>query len=96
MAASYGSTFNKGAPTNTPITCRFFPNCSNVQCTFYHPKPCRFGIKCMNKPTCSFYHPSVPSKSQLTWTSANKQSSVHISQRRFDAGAAESLPVSVD
>ncbi|XP_061173025.1 zinc finger CCCH domain-containing protein 14-like [Saccostrea echinata] len=95
MAASYGSSFNKAPTPNTPITCRFFPNCSNVQCTFYHPKPCRFGIKCMNKPTCTFYHPSVPSKSQLTWTSTSKRSSIHISQRQFDAGAAESLPVSL-
>lgn len=91
VAATYGPAFKRAAPTSTPMVCRFFPNCSNVQCTFYHPKPCRFGMQCMNKSVCTFYHPAVPSKSQLKWSATSKQASTHISQRQFDAGVAESL-----
>uniref|UniRef100_K1PND8 Zinc finger CCCH domain-containing protein 14 n=1 Tax=Magallana gigas TaxID=29159 RepID=K1PND8_MAGGI len=78
VAATYGPAFKRAAPTSTPMVCRFFPNCSNVQCTFYHPKPCRFGMQCMNKSVCTFYHPAVPSKSQLKWSATSKQASTHI------------------
>ncbi|XP_063915164.1 zinc finger CCCH domain-containing protein 14-like isoform X2 [Zophobas morio] len=50
-------------------TCKFFPNCANVNCTFYHPKPCKFGKYCKNQAECNFSHTFVPNKSSLTWRS---------------------------
>ncbi|XP_025831766.1 zinc finger CCCH domain-containing protein 14 [Agrilus planipennis] len=47
--------------------CKFFPNCSNAHCTFYHPRPCRFGKFCKNKSECNFLHSPVPPKQSLTW-----------------------------
>ena len=41
-------------------------------------QPCRFGMQCMNKSSCTFFHPPVPSKSQLKWTAISKQTSTHI------------------
>ena len=45
---------------------------------YFYFQPCRFGMQCMNKSTCTFYHPPVPSKSQLKWTAISKQTSTHI------------------
>ncbi|XP_050344088.1 zinc finger CCCH domain-containing protein 14 [Nymphalis io] len=45
-----------------PSMCRFYPNCVNPTCHYYHPKPCRFGKACTNKLECNFYHNDVPSK----------------------------------
>lgn len=44
--------------TNTPMPalCRFHPKCINALCTFYHPKPCRFGRNCVNRTECNFWH----------------------------------------
>ncbi|KAK7098921.1 zinc finger CCCH domain-containing protein 14-like [Littorina saxatilis] len=51
-----------------PPQCKFFPACSNLSCPFFHPKPCRFGLTCKNREKgCPFYHPSLPSRKQLTW-----------------------------
>lgn len=55
--------------------CRFFPNCTNMSCPFTHPKPCRYGIGCMNKSSCTFFHPPLPGKDKLKWSSAAKQDS---------------------
>jgi hypothetical protein len=56
--------------TGQPMqTCKFFPNCANVNCTFYHPKPCKFGKYCKNQGECNFSHTFVPNKSSLTWRS---------------------------
>ncbi|CAH2041307.1 unnamed protein product, partial [Iphiclides podalirius] len=41
--------------------CKFYPNCVNPACHFYHPKPCRYGKACVNKLECNFYHNDVPS-----------------------------------
>lgn len=42
--------------------CKYYPNCANAACHFYHPKPCRYGKMCVNKLECNFYHIDVPSK----------------------------------
>ncbi|XP_053398654.1 zinc finger CCCH domain-containing protein 14-like [Mercenaria mercenaria] len=55
--------------------CRFFPNCRNMACPFTHPKPCRYGIGCMSKSTCTFYHPPLPGADKLKWSSAKKKES---------------------
>ncbi|KAK3093641.1 hypothetical protein FSP39_018338 [Pinctada imbricata] len=52
--------------------CRFYPNCTNMNCTFIHPMPCKFGISCLNKNQCKFYHAPLPTKDKLTWTAAGK------------------------
>ncbi|KAL4715622.1 hypothetical protein ACJJTC_006201 [Scirpophaga incertulas] len=39
--------------------CKFYPNCVNPGCSFYHPKPCRYGVACLNKIECNFYHAEV-------------------------------------
>lgn len=49
------------------IKCRFFPKCTNMNCPYNHPKPCRYGISCASKATCTFSHPALPSKDQLKW-----------------------------
>ncbi|XP_045499612.1 zinc finger CCCH domain-containing protein 14 [Colias croceus] len=43
-----------------PSMCKYYPNCANPACHFYHPKPCRFGKACANKLECNFYHNDVP------------------------------------
>lgn len=63
-----------------PTLCRFYPNCSNTLCEFYHPKPCKYGKNCTNKIECGFYHydlptvpnasAAVPSKSKLKWVAS--------------------------
>ncbi|CAH0400211.1 unnamed protein product [Chilo suppressalis] len=40
--------------------CKFYPNCVNPACLFYHPKPCRYGPNCLNKLECNFYHSDLP------------------------------------
>ncbi|XP_049700538.2 zinc finger CCCH domain-containing protein 14 [Helicoverpa armigera] len=45
-----------------PNMCKFYPNCVNPACHFYHPKPCRYGKSCVNKLECNFYHADVPAK----------------------------------
>ncbi|XP_075233064.1 nuclear polyadenosine RNA-binding 2 isoform X2 [Lycorma delicatula] len=47
--------------------CRFYPNCSNLNCQFYHPKPCRFGRYCTKK-DCTFDHKKGPTKDKHKWT----------------------------
>lgn len=51
----------------TPTMCKYYPNCSNTQCTFFHPKACRFGRNCMNKNECNFYHHEIPSSNKFKW-----------------------------
>lgn len=77
------------------LNCKFYPNCRNMSCPFNHPKPCRYGLACMNKTSCTFYHPTVPTKDKLTWTAQKPPSQQHISERKFDAGDAKSIPTSV-
>ncbi|KAH8386005.1 hypothetical protein KR200_012233 [Drosophila serrata] len=48
--------------TTATTMCKYYPNCSKMGCTFYHPKPCRFGKNCVNKLECIFYHPEMQSK----------------------------------
>ncbi|XP_017113704.1 zinc finger CCCH domain-containing protein 14 [Drosophila elegans] len=48
--------------TTATTMCKYYPNCSKLGCTFYHPKPCRFGKNCVNKLECIFYHPEMQSK----------------------------------
>ncbi|KAJ8308484.1 hypothetical protein KUTeg_013358, partial [Tegillarca granosa] len=62
--------------------CKFWPACNipslNMSCPFNHPKPCRYGLACMNKTSCTFYHPTVPTKDKLTWTAQKPPSQQHI------------------
>ncbi|KAL3265442.1 hypothetical protein HHI36_009645 [Cryptolaemus montrouzieri] len=43
-------------------TCKFFPKCSNINCSFYHPKPCKFGKYCKNQSVCNYVHNTLPKK----------------------------------
>ncbi|XP_045525564.1 zinc finger CCCH domain-containing protein 14 isoform X2 [Pieris brassicae] len=52
----------KSVPSSIPNLCKFYPNCANPSCHFYHPKPCRFGKACANRLECNFYHADVPGK----------------------------------
>ncbi|XP_044749183.1 zinc finger CCCH domain-containing protein 14 [Coccinella septempunctata] len=49
--------------------CKFFPQCMNMNCIFYHPKPCKYGIYCKNQSVCNYIHTNFPSKNSLTWRS---------------------------
>ncbi|KAF6037100.1 ZC3H14 [Bugula neritina] len=52
--------------------CKFHPKCSNMDCQYLHPKPCRFGLSCAKRNKgCIFTHPSLPTKSQLKWTKSS-------------------------
>ncbi|EDW66816.1 zinc finger CCCH domain-containing protein 14 isoform X1 [Drosophila virilis] len=48
--------------TTATTMCKYYPNCTKAGCTFYHPKPCRYGKNCINKLECIFYHPEMQSK----------------------------------
>ncbi|KAJ0176016.1 hypothetical protein K1T71_008190 [Dendrolimus kikuchii] len=61
-AANY-KTISASAATNV---CKYYPNCANTTCHFYHPKPCRYGKMCANKIECNFYHADVPAKWKYT------------------------------
>eukprot|EP00124_Ichthyophonus_hoferi_P005383 Ihof_evm2s766 gene=Ihof_evmTU2s766 len=39
----------------SPVKCRFFPNCANPNCQFFHPVACKFGDNC-TKVNCQFIH----------------------------------------
>lgn len=51
----------------TQQVCRFFPKCSNVNCRFLHPKPCRYGRYCSKKTECTFLHEDIPPADKLKW-----------------------------
>ncbi|XP_055375127.1 zinc finger CCCH domain-containing protein 14 [Condylostylus longicornis] len=58
--------------TPLPTMCKYYPNCSNTNCTFYHPKLCRFGKNCLNKIECNFYHHEIPNlKDKFKWVASN-------------------------
>ena len=52
------NTSNNPYQPPSAITCRFYPNCKNVQCPFMHPSTdeCKFGEACQ-RPACPFTHP---------------------------------------
>lgn len=50
------------------MTCKFFPKCTNMNCKYLHPKPCRYGMGCRDKANCTFSHPEPPSADKLKWT----------------------------
>lgn len=73
------SNYKKIVASSLPTLCRFYPNCSNTLCEFYHPKPCKFGKSCTNKIECNFYHydlpngqqnAPVPMKNKLKWVAS--------------------------
>lgn len=59
---NYKSISAPAIATTATTMCKYYPNCSKVGCTFYHPKPCRYGKNCVNKLECIFYHPEMQSK----------------------------------
>lgn len=71
------------------LTCKFYPNCKNMSCTFPHPTPCRFGMSCMKKAQCAFYHPALPTKDKLKWTAS--KTSEDQSDRKPDMQAVNKL-----
>lgn len=56
--------------TPLPAMCKFYPKCTNTMCTFFHPKPCRFGKNCINKVECNFYHFDLPNVDKLKWVAS--------------------------
>lgn len=52
-----------------PAICRFYPNCNNSVCTFFHPKMCFYGTNCPNKMDCNFYHHEIPAADKFKWVS---------------------------
>nr|XP_023013400.1 zinc finger CCCH domain-containing protein 14 [Leptinotarsa decemlineata] len=56
-------------PVTQPQICKFFPKCTNITCSFYHPKLCKFGKYCKNQADCSYSHALSVSKTNLTWRS---------------------------
>ncbi|KAH8360093.1 hypothetical protein KR093_010659 [Drosophila rubida] len=59
---NYKSISAPASGTTATTMCKYYPNCTKVGCTFYHPKPCRYGKNCINKLECIFYHPEMQSK----------------------------------
>ncbi|XP_026477557.1 LOW QUALITY PROTEIN: zinc finger CCCH domain-containing protein 14 [Ctenocephalides felis] len=66
---STNSTLSSSYKTSGVI-CRFHPMCSNMKCTFYHPKMCRFGKYCNNRAECNFYHQETINKEKFVWKPA--------------------------
>lgn len=64
------SNYKKISANPLPALCRFYPQCSNTLCDFYHPKPCKFGKNCTNKVECNFYHFDLPAKNKLKWVAS--------------------------
>lgn len=52
-----------------PAICRFYPNCTNSVCNFFHPKMCFYGPTCPNKLDCNFYHHEMPAADKFKWVS---------------------------
>lgn len=46
-------------------TCRFYPNCKNLDCRYFHPKKCRYDDECTN-PDCKYIHSQ---KKRPKWSS---------------------------
>ncbi|GBP69079.1 Zinc finger CCCH domain-containing protein 14 [Eumeta japonica] len=64
-AANYKTISN----VNLPNMCKYYPQCANPACHYFHPKPCRYGKACLNKLECNFYHHDVPVKWKNTFKS---------------------------
>ncbi|XP_045481171.1 zinc finger CCCH domain-containing protein 14 isoform X1 [Harmonia axyridis] len=47
--------------------CKFFPKCTNLSCSFFHPKPCKYGIYCKNQSGCNYIHSAFSTSKSLTW-----------------------------
>ena len=86
------TNYKKIVTTALPTLCRFYPNCSNTLCEFYHPKPCKYGKSCTNKVECNFYHfdlpappnnASMPSKNKMKWVASAVWSFISKFQRSF-------------
>ncbi|KAG8259626.1 hypothetical protein J6590_008661 [Homalodisca vitripennis] len=51
-----------------PLPCKYYPNCTNINCQFAHPpRACRFGLYCTKK-DCSFEHGQVAPVDKLKWS----------------------------
>lgn len=48
------------------IKCKFFPKCTNMSCSFFHPKACFYGISC-TQANCPYTHPTIPMGAKLKW-----------------------------
>ncbi|XP_070496266.1 zinc finger CCCH domain-containing protein 14 [Chironomus tepperi] len=72
IASSIVPVQNYKSITLTPTMqlCKFFPNCTNTNCIYQHPKVCKFGKACANKFECNFYHFETASKSKFRWVSS--------------------------
>eukprot|EP00123_Amoebidium_parasiticum_P016732 comp23563_c0_seq1/m.39835 comp23563_c0_seq1/g.39835 ORF comp23563_c0_seq1/g.39835 comp23563_c0_seq1/m.39835 type:complete len:342 (-) comp23563_c0_seq1:176-1201(-) len=57
--------FGGGFGAAQPPKCRFFPNCANPNCQFFHPVPCKFGDSCRN-PNCQYLHTGKDSGAAAT------------------------------
>ncbi|KAG5680805.1 hypothetical protein PVAND_010290 [Polypedilum vanderplanki] len=71
IASSVVPAQNYKSITITPnsTVCKFFPNCTNTNCIYQHPKICKFGKSCANKFDCNFYHFELSGKSKFKWIS---------------------------
>lgn len=71
VASSIVPAQNYKSITSTPNStiCKFFPNCTNTNCIYQHPKICKFGKSCANKYECNFYHFETSSKNKFKWIS---------------------------
>lgn len=49
--------------------CKFYPNCANNLCAYFHPKICRFGKNCLNKVECNFFHHELQNMNKHKWIS---------------------------
>lgn len=66
------ATFLGSSYPSPQAVCRYFPNCQNVNCSYAHPKPCKFGASCKSS-GCQFYHHSQPARDKLKWQAQCEQ-----------------------
>lgn len=56
---------SKYTSSSSNQTCRFYPNCKNLDCRYFHPKKCRYDDECTN-PDCKYIHSQ---KKRPKWSS---------------------------
>ncbi|XP_052749577.1 uncharacterized protein LOC128200376 [Galleria mellonella] len=59
-ARTITANYKSISPGVVSRACKYYPNCLNTACHYYHPKPCRYGKACSNKLKCKFYHSDIP------------------------------------